>query len=98
MALKKDKQKVVGEFFDEARIREFLTYEAPEVVNNDFHLLERAYRGMLAENFVTFLQLFQSGGGDINAKNTEGKTLLDLVQQHSAFQGFTDALKTAGAS
>jgi hypothetical protein len=97
MALKKDKQKVVGEFFDEARIQEFLNYEAPEGVNKDFHLLERAYRGMLAENFVTFLQFFQSDGGDINAKNTEGNTLLDLVQQHRAFQEFTDALKTAGA-
>ncbi len=98
MSLKKDKQKVLGEFFDENRIREFLAYEAPEGVNNDFHLLERAYRGMQAENFVTFLQIFQAEGGDVNAKNADGNSLFNLVQQHSAFLEYAAALKQVGAS
>ena len=98
MSLKKDKKKVLGEFFDEDRIREFLTYEAPEGVSNDFHLLERAYRGMQAENFVTFLQIFRAEGHDINAQNGAGKTLLELVKQHSAFLDYAEALEQAGTN
>ena len=98
MTIKKDKQKVLGEFFDESRIREFLTYDAPSGRNRDFHLLERAYRGMQAENFVTFLQIFKAEGGDLNATNADGNTLLSLVEQHSAFTEYVTALKQAGAS
>lgn len=98
MTIKKDKQKVLGEFFDENRIREFLTYDAPVGINRDFHLLERAYRGMQAENFVTFLQIFKTEGGDVNATNADGSTLLSLVEQHSAFPEYVSALKQAGAA
>ena len=98
MALKKDKQKVLGEFFDEDRIREFLVYEAPAGVNKDFHLLERAYRGMQAENFVTFLSIFTAEGGNVNATNAEGNTLLSLVEKHPAFPEYAEALKSAGAA
>ena len=97
MALKKDKQKVLGEVFDDDRIRGFLIAQAPPGVNIDFHLLERAYRGMKAENFATFVQFFVQEGHDLNTENIEGKTLLDLVKQHSAFAEYVDILKQAGA-
>lgn len=97
MSLKKDKQKVLGEVFDDDRIREFLAYPAPAGVNPDFHLLERAYRGMQLENFETFLKFFAEQGRDINATNRDGKTLLELVQTHRAFGDYADALVAAGA-
>ena len=53
--LKKDKQKVLGEHFDDARIKTFLDYQPYGEVNPDFHLLEKAYRGMKADNFASFL-------------------------------------------
>jgi hypothetical protein len=37
--LKKDKQKVLGEVFDDARVKSFLDYEAPAGVSTDFQLL-----------------------------------------------------------
>lgn len=97
MSLKKDKKKVLGEFFDDERIRSFLTAEAPEGVNLDFHLLERAYRGMQAENFATFVEFFKAEGHDLHAKNPEGKTLYELVVQHSAFSEYAEILQQAGA-
>ena len=39
MSLRKDKEKVLGEIFDEARIATFLDYPAPAGINADFHLL-----------------------------------------------------------
>ena len=93
MALKKDKQKVLGEVFDDERIKTFLAFEAPEGVNPDFHLLEKAYRGMNIENFDTFLTFFLEADRDINAQNPEGKTLLAIASEHRHGGEYADTLR-----
>ena len=98
MSLKKDKQKVLGEVFDDTRIKTFLQFEPPAGVNKDFHLLEKAYRGMKAENFATFVEFFIAEGYNINATNAEGKTLLEIIETHRHGGEYADALKTQGAS
>ncbi|MEZ5529483.1 MAG: PA4642 family protein [Porticoccaceae bacterium] len=97
MSLKKDKQKVLGEIFDDERIKTFLNFEAPEGVNRDFHLLEKAYRGMKAENFETFVKFFLEAGHDINATNPDGKTLLSIASQHRHAEDYVEVLKANGA-
>lgn len=97
MSLRKDKEKVLGEVFDDERIRSFFEYEAPEGVNEDFHLLEKAYRGMKAENFGTFLQFFNEAGRDINSTNPEGKTLAAIISAHNFGEDYAAKLKQAGA-
>lgn len=97
MALKKDKQKVLGEFFDDERIKTFLIDEADATPGRDFILLERAYRGMIAENFATFIRFFIDAGRDINDKNDHGDTFLQVIQHHKQAQDYTQALEAAGA-
>lgn len=97
MSLRKDKEKVLGEIFDEARIKTFLDYTAPAEVNEDFHLLEKAYRGMRGENFSTFVRLFVESGRDINAIGPEGKTFLQTVKTHRNGEEYLLALTDAGA-
>lgn len=97
MVLKKDKKKVLGEVFDDERIKTFLIDTAPEGVDVDFHCLERAYRGMKAENFATFIQFFTEEGRNINATNPEGRTLLSLVKEHQSFPEYAEILEAAGA-
>lgn len=97
MSLKKDKQKVLGEVFDDERIKSFFDTDTPEGVNADFNLLEKAYRGMKAGNFATFLDFFIERGHDINSQNPDGKTLLSLVQQHKQGEPYTLALGQHGA-
>ncbi len=97
MALKKDKQKVLGEVFDDQRVRSFLEIEELEGSSTDFRLLERAYRSMKAENFSTFINFFVEAGHDINAKNPSGISLLQLILQHSQASDYCDALKKNGA-
>lgn len=97
MSLKKDKQKVLGEVFDDERIAGFLVGEAPEGQSRDFYLLERAYRSMKAENFATFVHLFQANGGDINARNVEGQTLLARIAEHRQSNDYAEVLRGAGA-
>jgi hypothetical protein len=97
MSLKKDKQKVLGEVFDDARVKSFLDYQAPEGISTDFHLLEKAYRGMNIDNFVTFLNFFKQAGYDLNATNPDGKTLKQIAGEHGHGEDYVKALSAAGA-
>ncbi len=97
MALKKDKQKVLGEVFDDQRIKTFLDNTAPEGTNLDYYLLEKAYRGMKVENFTSFLGFFKDAGHDINATNPDGKTFLQVSNEHRCGEDYTAALRQAGA-
>lgn len=93
MALKKDKQKILGEVFDDERIKAFLEYVPPEGVDGDFHVLEKAYRGMRDENFFTFLKFFTQAGRNINAVNPQGRTILEIVSSHRHAEDYITALK-----
>ncbi|PCH51968.1 MAG: hypothetical protein COC20_04775 [Cellvibrionales bacterium] len=73
-------------------MRTFLDYEPPEGVDADFHVLEKAYRGMKAENFATFLEFFLAAGRDLKACNPQGQTLLDIVSVHERAQDYIQAL------
>lgn len=97
MTLKKDKQKVLGEIFDDARIKTFLDFDAPEGVDADFHVLEKAYRGMGAENFTTFLKFFTDAGRNLQAVNTQGQTLLEIISEHEQGKTYITALKQYAA-
>ena len=96
MSLKKDKQKVLGEHFDDERIKTFLHVEPYGNLSRDYCALEKAYRGMIAENFATFVQFFVAEGMDINAKNREGKTLLQEVKTHRQSEDYVTVLTAAG--
>lgn len=98
MTLKKDKQKVLGEVFDEARIKSFLDFQPPAGVDGDYHLLEKAYRGMTAESFATFIPLFLAQGRNISARNPQGKTLLDELKNHRQAEDYINALSQHGAA
>ena len=97
MALKKDKQKVLGEVFDDERIKTLLDIQPYGDMNADFHVLEKAYRGMKAENFDTFVKFFLEAGRDINATGEEGKTLLQIVGEHRLGEDYATILKASGA-
>lgn len=95
--LKKDKQKVLGEVFDDERVKSFLDYQAPKGVSTDYHLLEKAYRGMNIDNFVTFLNFFKQAGYDLNASNPDGRTLMQIADEHGHGAEYVKALSEAGA-
>ncbi|MDN3638902.1 PA4642 family protein [Simiduia curdlanivorans] len=97
MSLKKDKQKVLGEVFSDEQVKTFLDVTPPAGIDADFHCLEKAYRGMVAENFATFVRFFLEAGRDINATNADGHTLLTLAKQHRQGDEYAAILADAGA-
>lgn len=98
MALKKDKVKVIDEVLDESRLKAFLALRPPEGVNPDYNILERAYRGLTAEYFDSFLDLFTSAGLDINARSPAGKTILGTLSEHQQAGDYIAALEERGAT
>lgn len=97
MSLKKDKQKVLGETFDDERIKTFLDIIPPNGVNADYHCIEVAYRGMHQENFATFVKFFVEAGRDINSRNPQGKTIAQVISEHRHGDDYLEPIKAAGA-
>ena len=97
MALKKDKQKVLGETFSDERVKEFLNVKNVGETDPGFTALERAYRGMKADNFETFVKFFVDEGNDINCTNESGKTFLQVISTHRHSAPYVATLKTFGA-
>lgn len=97
MSERKDKKKVLGEHFDDERIKSFFDYPAPEGVDPDFHVLEKAYRGMREENFATFVTFFVESGRNLNAPGPDGSTFLQTIKDHRTAEDYVRTLQQAGA-
>lgn len=95
--MKKDKVKVIDEVLNEDRIKQFLFLEAPDGENPDFHRLQKAYRGLPAHYFETFLHFFVDAGGDVNALSHTGKTIFQTVNEHTQSDHYRDILASFGA-
>ncbi len=97
MSAKKDKQKVIGEVFDDQRVRSFLQLQPPINIDRDFHMMERAYRSMNIENFDTFMDFFCAAGYRVEALSSDGKTLLQIILKHRLGQPYASSLSAHGA-
>jgi hypothetical protein len=97
MNLKKDKAKILDEVWTEERIRGFLEIEPPAGVNSDFHTLLRAYQQMREDDFATFIDMFVAAGRNINARDGNGQSLLDIVSKHRLGTEFVATLRAVGA-
>ena len=63
MAERKDKKKVIGEPMTDEQIKVFLDFSSEEGVDADFHVLEKAYRALRAEDFERFIGSFRKTAG-----------------------------------
>lgn len=97
MSLRKDKQKVIGENFDDERIKSFLDLKPAMAIDPDYHVLEKAYRGMKSDNFATFIHFFTQDGRNINAVNEQGQTFLSVITDHRHAEPYISILREAGA-
>jgi hypothetical protein len=95
--MRKDKEKVLDEVWDDERVRSFLNLRSHGREPDDFHCLLRAYQSMREEDFRRFLVFFREAGRDLNTAGADGLTVLDIVRQHRLGGGYAEALREAGA-
>ncbi len=93
----KDKEKVIGEDLDTAKIARFLEMEPYGSDSTDFHILLKAYRGLPVEAFERFLEMFKAKQRDINACDPQGRTLLQLATDNQRHPEYVVLLKKFGA-
>lgn len=86
-----------NEEWSDDRVRAFLNIEAPEGIPADYHVLVKAYRGMLPEQFERFIAFFVQAGRDLNVRLANGTTFLDHLQQHRRAQPYIDTVRAHGA-
>ena len=98
-----DKQKIVDEVWDDDRIKSFLHTSTPTQSgkpfpgDHDFYVLLRAYRSMRVHDFERFLDLFQDGGGEVEARNGDGQTICDFISTHEKAGPYREALRNSAA-
>jgi ankyrin repeat protein len=93
-----DKPKVIGEEWSDERVRSFLALQPSDAADNaDYHALLKAYQAMRAGDYERFIGFFVAEGRDLNATNSEGETILDLISRHRRSVDYAKALEKAGA-
>lgn len=88
---------VRDEFWTDERVHGFLSILPPEGVPADYHILLKAYRGMLPDAFERFVPFFIEAGHDINVQLDDGSTFLDHVSLHRKSTAYAKILEDAGA-
>jgi hypothetical protein len=88
---------VRDEWWSDERIQSFLALDTTADEAPDFHVLSKAYRGMVAEAFSRFITFFVEEGRNINEKNYRGETILKIVSEHRNSEEYAKILKQAGA-
>ena len=90
--MRPDKAKVVDEVWDDERIAEFLDKGPMGSEDGQFSILLNAYRSMRPTDFSRFIEKFRSAGGDVQARDSQGRTLREIIAGHDKAQPFRDAL------
>ena len=88
---------VTDEWWSDERIQEFLGMQPVAGETADYHVLVKAYRGMVPEAFARFVAFFLEAGRNINEPGPGGKTILKLVSEHRHGTDYAEILKNAGA-
>ena len=85
--------KVIDEVWNDERVRSFLAIEPHGDESADFHVLQKAYRGMRPEDFDRFLGFFVTAGRDLDACDPKGRTLWQIISTHRHGSAFIAARK-----
>ena len=89
---------VTDEWWSDERVKSFLDMQPVAGVNPDYHVLLKAYRGMVPEIFARFIAFYAEAGRDLNAPGPDGKTIFKLVSEHRHGKDYAEILKNAGAA
>lgn len=95
--MKKDKEKVIDEVWTPDHVRSFLQVRAHDGSDTDFHMLLKAYQSMRAADFELFVQFFLSDERNLNATGKDGRSVLEIVEEHRHGSEYAEILRLAGA-
>lgn len=77
-----------NEEWNDERINSYLNRQAPVGENADFNVLYVAYKHMRPSDYERFLTAFTAQGRNLQATNTDGLTIQQLISQHPSSAEF----------
>jgi hypothetical protein len=89
---------VTDEWFTDERVKSFLDMQPVAGEDPDYHVLLKAYRGMVPEAFARFIEFFVEAGRNLNAPGPGGQTILKLIGEHRHGTEYARILRDAGAA
>ena len=89
---------VTDEVWNDERVKSFLAMEPCGDESADYHVLLKAYRGMRTEDFERFLAFFAESGRDLDAKDSSGRTIWQIIETHRHGDSFLAARKNLGTT
>jgi hypothetical protein len=96
--MRKDKEKVLDEVWTDERVKSFLDVRPHDEVEEDFHMLLKAYQSMRAEDFGKFVGYFLADGRSLGSTNPAGESVLQIISEHRKSTDYAAILRGAGAS
>lgn len=88
---------VRDEWWSDERVRSFLDMEPVAGIGRDYHVLLKAYRGMVPEAFGRFITFFREQNRNLNEPGPDGRTIYKVVASHRNSTEYAEILKQAGA-
>jgi hypothetical protein len=80
------------ETWSDERVASYLSRQPVTGENADFHVLMTAYKHMRAADFQRLLIMFKAAGRDVQARNQQGRSLLEIVREHPQSEDFVKLL------
>jgi hypothetical protein len=96
IAVRPDKQKVIDEVWDDARVESFLHKPPMGDETPEYSILLNAYRAMRPDDFRRFVARYVAAGHDLAARSRRGETLRDTISRHRHAAPFLEILEAAG--
>ncbi|MFJ2531662.1 PA4642 family protein [Pseudomonas helmanticensis] len=95
--MRKDKKQVIGDEIGDEQIKLFLDFEPVDATSPSLHKLIKAYRGLRIDDFERFLGFFVAAGYDVDGKDEQGKTFVDLIADQRNAPDYIELIDKARA-
>lgn len=93
--MRKDKKQVIGDEIGDEQIKPFLDFEPVDATSPSLHKLIKAYRGLRIDDFERFLGFFVEAGYDVDGKDEQGHTFVNLIEDHRNAADYIELIKKA---
>ncbi|GLH17846.1 hypothetical protein BR1R3_05870 [Pseudomonas atacamensis] len=93
--MRKDKKQVIGDEIGDEQIKLFLDFEPVDATSPSLHKLIKAYRGLRIDDFERFLGFFVAAGYDVDGKDEQGNTFVNLIEDHRNAADYIELIKKA---
>ncbi|HHS7811222.1 PA4642 family protein [Pseudomonas putida] len=95
--MRKDKKQVIGDEIGDEQIKLFLDFEPVDATSPSLHKLIKAYRGLRIDDFERFLTFFVAAGYDVDGKDAQGKTFVELIADQRNAPDYIELIEKARA-